>query len=180
MLYYNLKVADKNKSSLFILPMLEGNRHYYMYNTLLMNVFIGDKTNSNCIILLYRFSNDPLFLRLEQNIRNSRLFKASYTPDPNYILFMMDVPEYHQEDFNKFKEGKYSEMNDLYKLRILNFHEMDIDGTIGQIMFKSKERKAYLEEKLQVKLNNNAELLSIMQPKNELLNLKYYLHEQKN
>lgn len=177
-LFYKLKVADKNKSSLFILPMLDGNRHYFMYDSLLMNVFIGDDENLDCIILLYRWSMDPLFVKLERNFKNSSLFKASYNPDPYHVIFVFDIPEYHMENFNKFKKGKYSKLDDLYKLRILQFHEMDIDGVLGQILFKSRERKLLLEEKLDIELDKNAELLSILQPKDEILNLKYYLNEK--
>ena len=46
--YYIISTAKRTKSSIFILPMLGGNRHLYFWNRLLLNCFIIlHKTNNS-------------------------------------------------------------------------------------------------------------------------------------
>ena len=52
---------------------------------------------------------------------------------------------------------------------------MDIDGAMGQILFKSKERRKKLEETLDAQLPKGSELYSIMTEQDETFNLNYYL-----
>lgn len=179
-LTYNLKIAERNKSSLFILPMLGGNRAVFLYNKQFINAFIGDDENKDKIILLYRYSADPLYYKFEKFLENFRDFLKSYNPDPYHSVFIFKIPEIHEKNFEKFKNGQYSKMNDLYKLRILDFHGMEIDNILGQILFKSDERKKSLESKLGLKLEKNSELLSIINSEEEILDLDYYLNCKQN
>ena len=69
-IYYDLKVAEKNKSAIFVTPMLGGTRKLWMYDQLLINTFIGVKGyTSKHIVLLYRKSEDPLFIKFIQTIQ---------------------------------------------------------------------------------------------------------------
>ena len=172
---YELKTAERNKSSLFIFPMLGGSRRLFMYKRQFVNAFIKDnKSDENYIILLYRYSTDPLFYKFERTLEQFKDFITSYNPDPYHTVFVFNIPETHIENFKKFKTGKYSEMDDLYKLKILDFHGMDIDDLLGQILFKAEERKIFLENKLDTKLEKNSELLIIIDIEDETLNPEYY------
>lgn len=62
---YHIKTAERTKSSLFVLPMLSGKRNLFLYNSQLINAFIGYKELNNHIVLLYRWSSDPLFAKFE-------------------------------------------------------------------------------------------------------------------
>ena len=78
-------------------------------------------------------------------------------------------------NFLKFKNGKYSELSQLYKLKVLAYHNMSVEGIIGQILFKSKKRKRKLEKMIGMELPDGAEVYSVPNPKTELLNTNYYL-----
>jgi hypothetical protein len=80
-----------------------------------------------------------------------------------------------KEILNFLKQGKYSKLTDAYKLQVLQFHKLGADSTLSKILFKSFDRKLELEEKLDCELPENSELLSIIDMKNEILNLNYYL-----
>ena len=56
---------------------------------------------------------------------------------------------------------------------------MDIDQALGQILFKSEERRLTLEAKLDAEIDQQSELLSVLDMEKETLNLKYYLNEKK-
>ncbi|MAN60941.1 MAG: hypothetical protein CMI60_03235 [Parvibaculum sp.] len=173
-LIYDLHVAKPNKSNIFILPMLSGERNLYFYNTHLVNVFIGTVQQKECIALLYRWSKDPLFLKFEAAIKQFRSYIDMEDHD-EYVLYLFNIPLGQKQNYKKFINGKYSELNTKYKTQLLKFHGMNIDSQIGQILFKSEKRKHRLETMLGCILSDEAELYSIIDPKKELFNPKNYL-----
>jgi len=174
-IYYDLKIAEKTKSSIFVTPMLGGTRKLWMYDQLLINAFIGIQGyNSKHIVLLYRQSEDPLFIKFLQTIQKFKSFKdLEFTG--TYVVVEFNVPKGHQVNFRKFMHGEYSKLDTEFKMKILDYHSMDIDNIIGQILFKTGERKKKLEDRLGVHLSPDAELYSIPELKKETLNLNYYL-----
>ena len=176
-LYYDLKIAERTKTSLFILPMLGGTKKLFMYNSLFMNAFIGDHEFENHIVLLYRWSQDPLFMKFEQALTTFKTFVKRYDPDPYHVVFVFTIPSRHKANYKRFLKSKYSLLNDIYKLKILEFHGMEIDGALGQILFRSEERKLQLEEKLDAALPEDSELLSLIDPKIENLDVNHYLEK---
>ena len=62
---YDLEVDERTSSSIFIMPMLGGSRKLFLYDQHLMNCFLTDiKSGELGILLVYRFSEDTLFLKL--------------------------------------------------------------------------------------------------------------------
>tara|TARA_R110001592_G_scaffold102855_2_gene290071 strand:- start:1835 stop:2578 length:744 start_codon:yes stop_codon:yes gene_type:complete len=174
-LVYDLLIASPTKSNVFLLPMLTGERKLYFYDSHLINVFIGTPDQDNCIALLYRWSKDPLFLKFEAALKQFRNFIDYTDYGNNLVLYIFDVPLRHQENYNLYKEGKYSELNTDYKTQILKFHGMEAEGQIGQILFKSEKRKKRLETMLKCDLEDDAELYSILDLSVEVFNPKIYL-----
>lgn len=167
----NLK---KTKTSLFLFPMLGGERKLLFYDSLFINAFIEKRKKNDCILLLYKNSKRKAFVEFTSLLHRITTFIAVETPSPKHLLFVFKVPQGYKKDFENFKLGKYSEFRDSYKLQILDFHRFDIDGKMGQILFKSKERREQLEAELDVKLPEDSELYSIMNEEEEKFNLNYY------
>jgi hypothetical protein len=65
-----------------------------------------------------------------------------------------------KRNYNKLKQGKYSEMSLKYKERILQFHGVSETSQIGQVLSKSPARRKVLEEYLNVKIDEDSELLT--------------------
>ena len=172
---YHLKTAERTKSSIFILPMLSGNRHLFLYDSHLINAFIKYDDVEDHIILLYRWSNEVLFAKFDLALKKFPGYVKSFDPSPNHVVYMFSVPKRHIKNFERFKQGKYSKLTDAYKLKILDFHNMAADSTLAQILFKSTNRKKELEVKLDAELPDNSELLSIIDIDKETLDLKYYI-----
>jgi hypothetical protein len=166
--------SRKTKTSLFLFPMLGGERRLLFYDTLFINAFIEKRDNVDCILLLYKNSKRKAFLEFVGLLNKLTSFIAVENPSPKHLLFVFKVPDIYKKDFENFKLGKYSKLRDSYKLQILDFHRYDIDGNMGQILFKSKERREYLENKLDAQLPEDSELYSIMNEEEETFNLNYY------
>lgn len=171
---YDLIMAPRTKASLFILPMLPGNRQSYYYDKFFLNCFVGTKDEDNVIALLFRFSGIKGFIALEESLKKLKTFIKSEDPTKNTVMFVFKVSDRYTKNYKKFLNGKYSEMDYQYKHRILDFHNAAVDGVIGQILFKDEERKVQLEEIIGQDLPENAELLSTPNISQETYDYKVY------
>tara|TARA_R110002012_G_scaffold92174_2_gene223972 strand:- start:4573 stop:5331 length:759 start_codon:yes stop_codon:yes gene_type:complete len=172
--YYKLSTAKKTKASVFIAPMLPGNKNLYFWNKLFVNCFIQTSEDKNCIALLYRWSSNPLYIKFEKALSKFKNFRRRYDPSPNYVMFVFDVPQRHIRNYKKFVAGKYSEFSKAYKIDILEFHDADIEDEIGQIIFRSDRRRKAMEKRLGTHLPENSELLSIINIEDETYNPEIY------
>jgi len=172
--YYIISIAKRTKSSTFLLPMLGGHRELYFFNSLLLNCFIQTEEDKDCIALLYRWSSDPLYIKFEKALTKFRSFRRRYDPSSNCVMFVFDIPKKHIRNYNKFISGQYSKLSKSYKFTLLEFHDKDLQDTIGQILFKSEKRKNTLEEKLGEELPETSELLSIIDADKETYNSETY------
>ena len=172
---YELVVADRTKASLFMMPMFGGDHDLYLYDSLFVNAFIGVAGQENCLALLYRFSGQSVFLKFEQALRKFPSFRTIIDPSSYYVLFVFDIPPKFQDDYNKFILGKYSHFSPELKDRIFKFHKVDLDSSIGHILYKSEKRRLRLQESLDVKISKNAELFDIPDLEYEVFNKEYYI-----
>ena len=174
-LYYDLSMAKKTKSSTFIMPMLGGSRKLFFWTRLFLNCFIKIEEEGYCISLLYRQSEDPLFIKFENAISQFKDFKRVYNPTENTIMFIFGIPKNFKRDFKHFLNGAYSKLSAQYKLDILRFHDHFIDSEIGQILYKDSARKEKMENRLGVIFEDDTELLSIINIENETFKIEKYV-----
>jgi len=171
---YDLMIASRTKASLFILPMLPGNRDTFYYDRFLLNCFVGTKDVDNVIAVLFRFSGLKTFASLEDSMKKLKSYIKTEDPTKSTVLYLFKVPRRYQKDFDKFLEGKYSEMTENYKYKIMNFHGVDDESSIGQILFKDPYRKEELENLLDMELPKDAELYSIPNMEQEIYDPDMY------
>lgn len=157
---YDLSVATLTDSSIFIMPLLGMNRKLMLWDSLFVNAFCATEDDEDCIAILYRFSGTPRFTKFESALCSFRNFRKRLDPDPYHVLFVFDVPTDAKDSYEAYMDGKYSLIDDIWKLKILEFHDFDIDGHTGKILFQSDDLKQQLEETLDVVLPFKAELHS--------------------
>ena len=173
-LHYDLSTAKRTKSSTFILPMLGGERRLFFWNKLFMNAFVGLEDKKDCIVLLYKFSMDPLFLKFEKALQKFKSFSEKIDVDPYHVIFIFNIPKEHIKNYNKLKEGKYSELDDEYKFHILEFHGLDVKDQVAHVLWKSEKRREKMEKKLDAQIDPNSELLTPIDFDKEIYDLEIY------
>lgn len=171
---YDLINCHINTSSIFALPFLGGNRKLFMWDRLFINAFIGTPDDTDCIALLYRYSGESLFLKFESALCSFRTFRHKFDPDPYHVMFVFDVPKSCRQSYKHFVNGRYSQIDDLWKLKILEFHGFDIDGHTGKILFQSDSLRRKMEEDLDVTLPPDSELHSKPDETKEVFDPEYY------
>jgi hypothetical protein len=140
--------------------MLGGRRELFYWDKLLVNAFCAIPYEDNIIALLYRFCGDAEFTRFEAALEQFRNFKYKIDTDPYHVLFVFDVPEETRASYEHFVNGRYSEIDDIVKLKILDYHGFNMDGSTAKILFKSPSLKKELEEQLDVTIPEENELHS--------------------
>jgi len=173
-LYYDLSTAKRTRSSTFILPMLGGERRLFFWNKLFMNAFVGIEDKKDCIVLLYKFSIDPLFLKFEKALQKFKSFSEKIDVDPHHVLFIFNIPDEHIKNYNKLKKGKYSELSENYKFQILEFHDLDVKDQVAQVLWKSDKRRKAMEKKLDAEIDSNSELLTAIDFDTEIYDIETY------
>ena len=173
---YEMSIAKRTKASLFILPMLPGYRATYFFDRYMINCFIGTDKYTNVIALLYRFHGDMEFVKFEEMLKNLDCFIESSDPTNRTVLYVFSVPEEHAVNYQMFLEGKYSKFDPAFKTRILRFHNSGKESTLGHILYRTPARKKQLENALMLdfKLDENAELYSILNIEEETYDPKIY------
>lgn len=157
---YDLLSAKMTTSSTFVTPFLGVAKRLMLWDSLFVNTYIKAYDHDNCIALLYRFSGSAEFLKFESALCAFRTFVKKYDPDPYHVLFVFDVPKNARLSYESFVAGKYSEIDELWKLKILSFHDYDRYGQTGQILYKDPELRVKIESKLDVSLDDSCELHS--------------------
>lgn len=175
-LFYDLKTCERTKSSMFVTPFLGGNKSLWFYNKALINTFLGIEGEfDDKIVLLYKRYSDPLFLKFIDVIQQFRSFFELRYLNKHHVLAIFNVPSKSQKNYNKFKNGEYSKLSKLYKLKILEYHKMEVEGAVGQILFKSPKRRRKIEKMVGMEIPDEAEVYSVPNLKEELFNINYYL-----
>lgn len=159
---FDLRMARRTRSCLFILPMLPGNHSAYFYNSLLVNVFVRvPGSDENVIALLYRFSGKKEFVDFEAALSLLPNFIKAEDVSKTLVLYTFSIPEEYMEDAAKFVSGDYSKFSKHYKDRILRFYSATEKSFLGQILSKAEEKRLELESKIGEKLPKDAEVYSV-------------------
>lgn len=157
---YDLSVARLTDSSVFVMPLMGMNRKLMLWDSLFVNAFCETEEDKDCIAILYRFSGEHKFAKFESALCSFRNFRRRVDTDPHHVLFVFEVPDDAMPSYRAYMDGKYSQIEDEWKLKILEFHGFDIDGHTGKILFRSPQLRSELERKLDVTLPIDAELHS--------------------
>lgn len=170
---YYLKCALQNTSTIFITPLLGFKKSELFWESNFVNSFLSTDSQDECIALLYRFSANVDFVKFEAWIKSQPAFSAARDIDSYHVLYEFNVPGVAMNTYKLIRAGRYSEIDDVWKLIILSFHGFSSDGKTGQILYKSESLKQELELKFDIEIGD-AELHSIPDMKYERFNPHYY------
>lgn len=170
---YDLHYASLTMSSIFATPLLATTRESIMWDSHFVNAFVETEDNSECIALLYKYSGDTTFSKFERSIEQSKHYVSTIDVDSYHSLYVFNVPSIALDTYNKFKTGRYSKIEEVWKNKILSFHGFTKKGKTGQILYKSKKLRKKLEKLLDVNLYD-CELHSVPNMNKEKFNPKYY------
>lgn len=158
-----------NKSYTYVYPMIED---VINYEKDLLGCYIGDenkpKYNSH-IFLRYKFDGNlsSAYMKFEEEIQELPLLEDFYDimdgEDNNTVMFVFKVPEKYIEDYNYFRDSRYSLMSPSYKKKVIDYHSNKNPANrpiLEGVLYKTKEYKEKLEDKIGEKLPPKSEFSS--------------------
>lgn len=122
-----LKEIEPTEATRFVLPMLyktDRTSNFFITKNFI-NCYIADANRpdlGNKIFLLYHYQLAVDFLKFERSLEFMSEFNTDYDyADDRLVMYVMDIPEAHTEDFQHFLKGEYSKFSEVFKTNILAF-----------------------------------------------------------
>ncbi len=174
-----------NASKFFLLiPVMGGKIDWgEMEENNFINSYLKDKNREDIeedvLFVLFKppdFDNFELFLQKQQENPD---FIEDYDYEGGYVVLVYRINNALKADFNKFKQGKYSEFSDITKRMFKRmipeegviFGEKLVMSFQWKVFNKSPVLKRELEELFEIPLDANAEIWSIPNEEKETLNI---------
>ena len=159
-----------------MLPML--STEFDIVRANLVNTYIGSDEYpeyDNHIFLLYKYIGNPRFIEYEDYLENTKIFKAKYDPDKHHVMFIFEVPKKYQKVYDLYKQGKYSNFPENYKVLIFKFHNIvDENHKVAKVLYKHPDLREELEDRLDILLPKDSEVSSVPD-----LNIEIYTEHMK-
>ncbi|MGK2861893.1 MAG: hypothetical protein ACSLE0_08165 [Chitinophagaceae bacterium] len=178
-----------NKSKTYLLPLLSEmvnfDKKYWQF---IKDTYINIEGHENCLAVLHDFSfKNPEFTAYEHKLIKNELF-VKLIDIGDSVLYIFKFPEIYMHEYNSFKEGKFSKFGTDAKELVLEFYNHVYKGNMGatsfllkvnQILFKDKKLKRQIEEELNVRLDESAELSGVPNKLEETFILSNYTKIEK-
>ena len=152
---------EANNSSYFVLPAL--GKHYMFYGDALENCYLYEEEGlSDCICFVF---NKELSESKDIDLRKLPGF-LDVLDKKGKQVYVYSIPDEYLDDIYLFKGGKYSQMSDTYKQRVLSCNisatVKDIATTkIYGILYKTTGMRLHWKTLLGEDLPKDAECWSI-------------------
>lgn len=163
--YQILYSHKRTKSSYFMLPVLGYNREWFKWEQFFINTYTlcpEYKFEGDYIYLLYKYMPLKQYNELEQaQLKLSTFVEIIYPHQKDEVIFVHKIDEKYVADLQSFRKGKYSELDDTLKRRILFFHNTNKESEIGHILFKDERRRKQLEMEFKCRIPIELDLLDI-------------------
>lgn len=134
---YTILTHQRNRCSIYILPVLGNNKDYFAYTTFFINAYLSEDCKQ--LKVLYRFSTADTYGELEKRLQSIPSFKGIQNYTGGLDLATFNIPEKYHYDVELFLNGKYSKISDDLKSRIKGFHRMKENNRIWQVLTRAPE-----------------------------------------
>jgi len=147
---------DVNKTMTFILPLYFKTKKSIKYDEFVLWAAIDNKLEYLCVAI--NMSNTEDYFNLERLLCKHELFESQEVYNEFTMLFKFKITD---SDVLKLIEGKYSEIQDKNKLRIVEFHEFKQpkNSLVYGVLYKSNTRKKEINLSLGIEVDDSTELL---------------------
>ena len=180
---YTLHEFIDNYSKFFLTPIYGGNKFSWKYPTFMINTYLNisknDKwtfdRNRNVLYLVYRFSPNDIFCKLENKIFENPDFLKKYDVidnDDRFVIYIMNIPKKYRKDVSLFKKGKYKYLSEDLKKKIMHFHELHKDSHMANVLHDSDILRSKMEYDLGCDIPEQLSLYSKPNLKKEIWHTK--------
>ena len=162
---YLLTSGELSKASKFLMPILGYDKNYFLWNKQFVNCYIDVedikyKFGANSLYLLYRYSKSKAFTEFEEKIIKHNDFIKYFDIDKYHVLYVFNFPDFMDNHFNLFHNGRYSKFRDEFKNQIMDFHKVGRTSNLELVFSKSEKKRTKMEKELLTTIPKGSELYS--------------------
>ena len=127
------------------------------------------------IFVVYKFSPHPQFEELLNKFKRYSSFHSIIDNDKFSIIIVFEILNLSKKSLELFDKGAYSKFRAEDKKQILDFYSVTSSDKFGPagVLYKKEWRRLEIENKIDMKLPEDAELSSIPDLEQETYYLKY-------
>lgn len=177
----NFDVNKITKSSIFVRSMLGYSFDFYSEN--FHNCYIGGDTQKDVLYLTFRKPIlDPTKFNKMLEALSTDEYYIGYKTSEDWCIVKMYVPMQYLNDFNKFINGKYSQMSEDFKENLLSIllrydKTKTLFSRTKACLYPTKESRKSLGEALGVTIDKDAEVASVPNMEVERYRDEYFRKE---
>lgn len=143
---YTITSHKRNKTTTYLLPCLGENKDFFDVEGYMINAYL-DKDLTK-LYLVYRFATTDYYSELETRLLKHSCIKRMDTRQSNFDVFEFEIPDEYLEDIKLFRQGKYSKLSDLLKLKIRKFYGLTNKSYLWKVLVRDKELVSKFEKSL--------------------------------
>tara|TARA_R110000868_G_scaffold79778_5_gene226872 strand:+ start:2715 stop:3308 length:594 start_codon:yes stop_codon:yes gene_type:complete len=177
----NFDVNKVTKSNIFVRSMLGYAFDFYGEN--FHNCYIGGDTQKDVLYLTFKkpISDQTKFNKILETLSIDEYY-IGYKTSEDWCIVKMYVPMHYLNDFNKFVNGKYSQMSEDFKENLLSIllrydKTKTLFSRTKSCLYPTKEARKHLSESLGVVLDKDAEVASVPNMEVERYRDEYFRKE---
>ena len=138
-----IKGLDMTKATRLVLPMLylkDRNDKFFITENF-NNCYIGDGNHPELgskIFLLYEYQMTIEYVKFERKMELASEFSTDTDySDERQVMYVLNIPDEHAEDFKHFLKGEYTQFSPELKLKIFKFWciKEDKDSSLYSILY---------------------------------------------
>lgn len=137
---YNLDINIKNIGVLFLAPMVFKDKitisklteNFYK---ICLSIYNDFRYDDKLIVV----SKTPLIRENKSYINMNYYLQTTYDKEYKEYLTIINIPEEYEDCVMYIVSGKYSQLPNYYKVRLLNFWEQPFKSQLGGILYKIKQ-----------------------------------------
>jgi hypothetical protein len=156
------------RATTYVLPMLGKKYTDFPENAM---CFIGDTNKpdlTNHIFLLIKKKLDPWFIQNLEALTLKEEYNSSYDCNNGYIMLVFNIPEEFKDAYYKFKNSQFSLLEDNYKRKILNFHNLNLYSKVAKTLYRSEDLYKEWEKTIGIPIPRNQEAGTKINPALEI------------
>lgn len=168
---FTIIFSEENKTMMFILPLIFKDKLFLKYDDFIMWAYIDHKLNY--IYLGVKLDDSPEYYTLERNLCKHELFDSQNKESDYLMLFKFNINL--TEDILTIIAGKYSQISDDSKIKIIEFHKFKQpkNSLVYGVLYRTNSRREELEQLLNVTIEEESELLGEFQSNDSSNSDKY-------
>lgn len=167
-----LNTHKLTKSTSFLTPVVAVAAGPIGFYTNMINCYIRTYALEPLqLILLYRNVGDNNFEKLSKNLKAIPTYCTSIKHDKLFTSFIFDIPDNFANDVGLFLKGKYSNLSEVLKNRIIRFHKLKKASMLYKVLYRDMSLKKFIEMDLNESIPDNVDLYSMPEPEIEILQI---------